>query len=143
MSASKRSEKELIVEVFLSNWPIKLNRCLCLFSYNSRCVVREAMVDARLPHLTELDVRFWHACHKKSSAASSHTKVNVRLCHACHAKKGWMRDCATPATLSAAASSATKYGRACRECDTHCPTRLWSALRERSWFSRQCLTGTS
>ena len=38
------------------------------------------------------------------------TKVNVRRCHACHVKRRWMSSSATPATQSAAASSATKTG---------------------------------
>ena len=40
------------------------------------------------------------------------TKVDVGLCHACHVKRRWMWDCATPATQSAAASSATKPAQA-------------------------------
>ena len=35
------------------------------------------------------------------------TTVDVRLCHACHVKSRWMSPSATPATQSAAASSAT------------------------------------
>ena len=38
------------------------------------------------------------------------TKVDVTLRHACHAKRRWMWDCVTPATQSAAASSATITG---------------------------------
>jgi hypothetical protein len=48
-----------------------------------------------------------HECH----ACQHKTMVDVKLCHICHAKRGWMCDCATPVTHSAAASRATRLPR--------------------------------
>ena len=82
------------------------------------------MVDARLPEETDLNVTLWHDCHNKCRGLIRNMLATP--------KQTWMWDCATPATqkrnwmrdcatLRAAASSATKYGLACPECDIHCP----------------------